>query len=297
MPASSWSSNPQIRSCNPLLFIPRFVHTLLEGFFRMPASTVSARVQLAASTQYHPIDIGNGERFEVDAEGGCAVAEAAGRACYGSWHRPNPTTASNAGYLNHIMESTHGSVLEHGSVSFFITGVSRTLTHELIRSRHFSYSQQSQRYVDEAGATMIQPPLLVELLDAAGSGGETGFDALVEFEDAANVATVAYERLTDIFLEGLDKLAPNLSKTDRRKSARQAARAILPNATETRIMVTGNYRAWRHFLTIRGTEHADVEIRQVAVLILRELQKLAPNAFADFTVDADGIIHSQYGSI
>lgn len=263
----------------------------------MPASTVSARVQLAASTQYHPIDIGNGERFEVDAEGGCAVAEAAGRACYQSWTRPNPKTASNAGYLAHIMEVAHGSVLEHGNVSFYITGVSRTLTHELIRSRHFSYSQQSQRYVDEAGATMIQPPLLIELLDAAGSGGETGFDALVEFEDAASVATSTYERLTDIFLEGLDKIAPNLSKTDRRKTARQAARAILPNATETRIMVTGNYRAWRHFLTIRGTEHADVEIRQVAVLILRELQKLAPNAFADFTVDADGIIHSQYGSI
>lgn len=78
--------------------------------------------------------------------------------------------------------------------------------------------------------------------------------------------------------------------TLRRKQARQAARAILPNATETRIVVTGNYRAWRHFIAMRATEHADVEIRALAVECLRQLQTLAPSVFGDFTINelADG---------
>ena len=70
----------------------------------------------------------------------------------------------------------------------------------------------------------------------------------------------------------------------RRKQARQAARAILPNATETRIVVTGNYRAWRHFIAMRATEHADVEIRQLAVECLRQLQREVANVFADFEI-------------
>ena len=70
----------------------------------------------------------------------------------------------------------------------------------------------------------------------------------------------------------------------RNKQARQAARAVLPNATETRVVVTGNYRAWRHFVSMRATEHADVEIRRVAVECLRQLQAAAPNVFGDFEV-------------
>jgi len=71
-----------------------------------------------------------------------------------------------------------------------------------------------------------------------------------------------------------------------RKQARQAARAVLPNATATAIVVTGNYRAWRHFIGMRATEAADVEIRTLAVALLVELQALAPNVFADFRVSA-----------
>jgi thymidylate synthase (FAD) len=86
-------------------------------------------------------------------------------------------------------------------------------------------------------------------------------------------------------LEGLEKkFADVVSPTLRRKQARQAARMVLPNATETRIVVTGNYRAWRHFIAMRATEHADVEIRELAVACLRELMKVAGNAFADFTI-------------
>jgi thymidylate synthase (FAD) len=86
-------------------------------------------------------------------------------------------------------------------------------------------------------------------------------------------------------LEGLEKKFADIEQaTLRRKQARQAARAVLPNATETRIVVTGNYRAWRHFIAMRASEHADVEIRALAVACLRELQLVAPNVFADFEV-------------
>ena len=83
-----------------------------------------------------------------------------------------------------------------------------------------------------------------------------------------------------------EKFADGAHATLRRKQARQAARAVLPNATETRIVVTGNYRAWRHFVAMRASEHADVEIRALAVACLRELQRIAPNVFADFEITA-----------
>jgi thymidylate synthase (FAD) len=101
------------------------------------------------------------------------------------------------------------------------------------------------------------------------------------FVEAAEASLRAYTEL----LEGLEKRFADVSNaTLRRKQARQAARSVLPNATETKIVVTGNYRAWRHFVAMRATEHADVEIRELAVACLRELQRVAPNAFADFAI-------------
>src|SRR3954454_13546884 len=96
----------------------------------------SLRVQAIAWTHFEaPPDVA----WDTDAEGGEALAEFAGRACYQSWSKPNPSTSTNAGYLRHILEVGHLSVLEHGSVTFYLTGISRSLTHELIRHRHFSY--------------------------------------------------------------------------------------------------------------------------------------------------------------
>jgi thymidylate synthase (FAD) len=106
-------------------------------------------------------------------------------------------------------------------------------------------------------------------------------DLHAKFVAASEAALAAYTTL----LEGLEKkFADEPSATLRRKQARQAARAVLPNATETRIVVTGNYRAIRHFVAMRASEHADVEIRALAIAILRECQRVAPNAFADFAV-------------
>jgi hypothetical protein len=88
---------------------------------------VPLRVQLVAKTEFVAPE---GVPWSTDADGGQALAEFAGRACYQSWKKPNPATATNAGYLRHILEVGHLSVLEHGTVSFYITGVSRSLTHE-----------------------------------------------------------------------------------------------------------------------------------------------------------------------
>jgi len=231
------------------------------------------QVQVIAQTQFiPPPDV----PWSTDADGGQALAEFAGRACYQSWTKPNPATASNAGYLQHILNVGHLSVLEHGSVTFYLAGVSRSLTHELIRHRHFSYSQLSQRYVPERDAAMVEPDVI-----AADP------ELHAQFVAAADASLAAYTAL----LERLEKRFADVENaTLRRKQARQAARAILPNATETRIVVTGNYRAWRHFVAMRASEHADVEIRALAIACLRQLQRVATNVFADFVIStlADG---------
>src|SRR5258707_11430328 len=115
--------------------------------------------------------------WSTDADGGEALAEFAGRACYQSWSKPNARTATNAGYLRHILEVGHLSVLEHGSVTFYLSGVSRSFTHELVRHRHFSYSQLSQRYVPGREQAMVEPAVIAEdpalhktFVEAGGAG-------------------------------------------------------------------------------------------------------------------------------
>jgi len=237
------------------------------------AETAPLRVQLIAKTEFiAPPDV----PWSTDADGGQALTEFAGRACYQSWSKPNPRTATNAAYLRQIIDVGHFSVLEHASVSFYITGLSRSCTHELIRHRHFSYSQLSQRFVPERDSQVVLPP-----------GMEDDPELQELFLQAADASRQAYATL----LAKLEaKFADEPSAVLRRKQARQAARAVLPNATETRIVVTGNYRAWRHFIAMRASEHADVEIRRLAIACLRQLADLAPAVFADFEIAtlADG---------
>jgi thymidylate synthase (FAD) len=237
------------------------------------AETVPLRVQLIAKTEFvAPPDV----PWTTDADGGSALVEFAGRACYQSWSKPNPRTATNAGYISHIIDVGHFSVLEHASVSFYISGISRSCTHELIRHRHFSYSQLSQRYVPEKDSRVVLPP---------GVEGDPELERLLT--DAADASRATY---VDLLARLEAKFADQPNAVLRRKQARQAARAVLPNATETRIVVTGNYRAWRHFVAMRASEHADVEIRRLAIECLRQLAGVAPAVFADFDVStlADG---------
>jgi len=237
------------------------------------AETAPLRVQLIAKTEFlAPPDV----PWSTDADGGPALVEFAGRACYQSWSKPNPRTATNASYLRHIIDVGHFSVLEHATVSFYISGVSRSCTHELIRHRHFSYSQLSQRYMPEHDSRVVLPP-----------GMEDDPELQDIFTAAADASHATYSEL----LARLEaKFADQPNASIRRKQARQAARAVLPNATETRIVVTGNYRAWRHFVAMRASEQADVEIRRLAIACLRQLIDVAPQVFADFEIAtlADG---------
>lgn len=191
------------------------------------------------------------------------LAEAAGRLCYLSKERPNPDTATNAGYLNNIILQRHFSVLEHASATFYIDGVTRNFTHELIRHRHLSFSEVSQRYVNvEDFPLVLHPGLKDGLTDLEKTTLQLGVQA----------AKSTYSRI-------VNKLVGNGAK---RKEARQAARHVLPGGLETRIVVSGNLRAWREMLEKRLSPAADAEFREVAQKILAELKVIAPATFQDF---------------
>ena len=195
------------------------------------------------------------------------IAEFAGRLCYMS--QSNPAGRSTAEYLGNILRAGHGSVFEHAVYVVLVEGVSRSLTHELVRHRAgFGYSQLSQRYVDESTAAFVMPPAIQgdEALEAAWS-------EQMEAAQASYVAAV--DRL-------MERYAWVEDRVHRRKMAREAARSVLPNGTETKIVVSGNIRAWRTMLELRLGEGAEREIRRLAVRLLETLRKEAPRFFADF---------------
>lgn len=197
------------------------------------------------------------------------LAEFAGRLCYMSQH--NPAKRQTRDYLENIKKQGHGSVLEHANYSILLEGVSRSLTHELVRHRAgFAYSQLSQRYVDESEASFVVPPAIV------------GDEALERpWRQQVESAQAAYVKLVAQLMERYGWVA---DKVHRRKMAREAARAVLPNATETKIVVTANARAWRTMLELRSSEGAEMEIRRMAVAVLRLLQREAPGFFSDFEI-------------
>jgi thymidylate synthase (FAD) len=195
------------------------------------------------------------------------LTEVAGRVCYMSFAKPRP--GGNETYLHHILEVGHGSVLEHAAWNFVFTGVSRSLTHELIRHRAgFGYSQLSQRYVDESVAEYVEP----DVIAAHPEIHQIWLDAVAHSHQAYMKLV---EKLAEVYQDEPDR-------TLRRKLARQAARSVLPNATETKIFVTANARALRHFIELRGSRHAEVEIRKLAVQVLRLMQTEAPHVFGDY---------------
>lgn len=239
------------------------------------AKVTELDVQLIAATSFHAP---RGVEWEVDegASDSEALVEFSGRACYESFDKPNPRTASNQAYLHHILEVGHDALLEHATATLYIRGLSRSATHELVRHRHFSFSQLSQRFVHPEETEVVLPKLIAE------------DEQLTRLTlQAADDARFVYEELLDALESKLDQ-EPNALL--RKKQARQAARAVLPNLTESRIVVTGNYRAWRHFIGARATEQADTEMRQLAVTCLKLLREQSPVLFDDFTITtlADG---------
>jgi thymidylate synthase (FAD) len=235
---------------------------------RQPRVTLLARPQFLEPAHL-PV------QWKGDASDGERLAEFAGRLCYMS--QDNPAGRTTADYLRNILRQGHGSVFEHATYVVLIEGISRSCSHELVRHRAgWGYSQLSQRYVDESHAAFVMPPAIQgdATLEAEWSGQ-------VGAAQAAYVAAV--ERL-------MARYAWVEDKVHRRKMAREAARSVLPNATEVKIVCSANVRAWRTMLELRLGEGAELEIRRMAVACLRLLQQEAPALFADFEIyqTADG---------
>lgn len=200
------------------------------------------------------------------------LAHFAGRSCYQSWKMPNPDTSTDEGYLNNIINQGHFSVLEHASVTFYVEGISRNLSHELIRHRHLSYSELSQRFVNMAEANFVIPPALRPAKDAYVKPGVTIQDGMFPAKYMDSGSGQEYEWIvTELLEQGFT-----------RKQAREAARFYLPSGMETAIVVTGNHRVWRDMLHKRYSVHADAEIREFARQVLAELRKIAPASYQDF---------------
>lgn len=155
--------------------------------------------------------------------------------------------------LSTIMKSGHFSTLEHASYTFAIDGVSRALTHQLVRHRLASFNQQSQRYVKFTnGLETIKPASVAENAEASEI-----------FDAAIDQAVGAYTKLLELGIPAED------------------ARYLLPNAAETKIVVTMNVRELLHFFELRCCNRAQWEIRDLALKMLELVKPTAPYVFAD----------------
>ena len=191
----------------------------------------------------------------------------AGRSCYESWHRPSEATRDDADYIQRtIFEQQHGSILEHATATLYFTGVSRAFLTELTRHRHLSFSVRSQRFVNEAGANIVLPPIY------RNAQPGTALHRTAELLEG-----IAQD--LDSHYEGL--VAEAAEDGHKRKQAREAARAILPNMTETKMTVTGNLRAWLEVIERRTAPDADAELQQVMGMARDVLKPLAPTIFKE----------------
>ena len=192
------------------------------------------------------------------------LVEMAGRTCYMSFGGKG---RSHDEHVKHLIEVGHGSVLEHIQFNFEIWNISRSCSHELVRHRAgFAYSQISQRYVDSSNVSFIVPPAIQEL-------EKVDPDSYRDWIEHCEKSRQLYEKLTGKLSDMYSEID---SKLERRKKARQAARSVLPNATETKIFTSINGRAVRHFIEMRASEAADLEIRLLAVKIFRIMETKFP---------------------
>ena len=186
------------------------------------------------------------------------VIEEAGRTSYQSFNRMEE--GSEKKFIRMIIDLGHLSVIEHAVASFRISDVSRSLTHQLVRHRLASFTQKSQRYVDERNFTFVEPPKVEENPEA--------HKIYVNF---MNIVRETYKKLRDL------------------KIPKEDARFVLPNATTTEIVITANLREWRHIVELRGSEHAQWEIRRMTIEILKILKRETPTVFEDFVIVGDHV--------
>jgi thymidylate synthase (FAD) len=186
-------------------------------------------------------------RFAEDPGAPEALLEHAGRACYRSEPKGDPGK-----FLRARIREGHESIIEHASVTFEISGISRACSHQLVRHRIASYSQESQRYVDMSEPEFVVPPSVAESSEA--------------------------QAIWDRFMDQVADTYHQLRGLGVRK---EDARFVLPNAAATTIIVTMNFRALRHFFSVRCERGAQWEIRRLAREMLRQVHELAPSVFGD----------------
>lgn len=203
------------------------------------------------------------------------LIEVAGRRCYNSFtlgdNNPNLTRIreGNAPYLQNILTSGHGSVLEHGSDTYMLLNVSRVCTHELVRHRvGTAFSQESLRYVRLTDISMWLPESLVALPPLTAEAIKA------EFLEAMREAEQRYARLGELL---------NITQRDfaEKKKYTSAMRRVMPIGLATGICLTANHRTWRHTIAMRTSRHAEEEMRLVFNIIADDLTRRYPNLYQD----------------
>ncbi|HAL45225.1 MAG TPA: FAD-dependent thymidylate synthase [Phycisphaerales bacterium] len=182
------------------------------------------------------------------------LIEEAGRTCYLSFEKIGANSASD--FIQRLIKMGHDSPLEHACATFRIENCSRAMTHQLVRHRLMSVSQQSQRYVDEENFHFVIPETLPK-------------EHIKEFQNDMETIRLMYKKWRD---KGLK---------------REDARFVLPNACTSEIVVTANFREWRHIIKLRTSQKAQWEIRIACTEILRILKKHAPDCFCDVQINQD----------
>lgn len=230
-------------------------------------------------------------RYELPPDGaaGERLIATAGKVCYDSYGVDgNPVEK----HVRSLVASGHHSVLEHVHIGVFIEGISRGCSHELVRHRMFNFSQRSTRYTAEDDAAIVLEPYYAELWGLLQDDGrrhllrhnETLLIRQFVEEAARSLATYAEQvRL----LEDLNPLQLAAGR-ELRKWCRGKARQNLTHALETRLVMTGNVRAWRHFLVMRTSRHAEAEMRRLAHHVYDVVALIAPIAFSDLAGELVG---------
>lgn len=209
-------------------------------------------------------------------EDGEAVVEFGGRVCYMSFGSAQGRKSTSS-YLANILDMRHGSVLEHAVWSLLIADISRSLSHELVRHRQFSFSQQSSRYVT-ARREAVMPPVVHE---NGGTITETWRRATEEAFDAQEKLAASWQAIEDTKTDAQTREQAR----EARKRAKEVGRALMPHDAVTRLIMTGNARAWRWFMEVRGAVGAEPEIRRLACELLPIMQSEAYSLFADMAVE------------
>ncbi|MBI9016392.1 MAG: FAD-dependent thymidylate synthase [Phycisphaerae bacterium] len=193
------------------------------------------------------------------------VVAASGKLCYAADTADlliqNPDDAET--FIKRVVKMGHLSILEHASFTFYVEGISRAMTHQLVRHRVASYSQRSQRYVDHEHFDYIVPPEFE--------------DKIVEVQGKYINAVDYYKQTMEMIGQRYSKLLDSLGRQG--EISNQDARYVLPNGCETKIFITMNARELLHFFEERTCMRAQWEIRNVANEMLKIVKEKCPAIF------------------